>query len=354
MLLIILIFVIGYFVYVESRLSVPHKTNFISKPFMSPTRFITITPVPEKLPIKKVLTNDYQVFQTFNNCGPASLSMALSYFNIHVSQKDLGDSLRPFQNPQGDNDDKSVTLDEMADEAKKYNLIPYHRPNGNAELVKLFITADTPVLVRTLLTPDDDIGHYRVIKGYDDSSHIFIQDDSMQGHNVAYSYEEFNRMWKFFNYEYLVLVPAEKEKIARHILGENVDIKTSWKLAAEFSEKQLAENPSDIFARFNRSVALYNIGDYNGSITEYERVEKQLPLRTLWYQIEPIEAYYEVGNYEKVFSLTDEIVNHGNRAFSEVYYLRAKIYSKQSRPDLAKEEFDTAVYYNHNFAGKSF
>src|SRR3990167_5746090 len=42
-------------------------------------------------PTTKVLTGGYHTFQTFNNCGPASLSMALRYFGINVSQHDLGD-----------------------------------------------------------------------------------------------------------------------------------------------------------------------------------------------------------------------------------------------------------------------
>src|SRR5690349_13712163 len=55
----------------------------------------------QKPPVAKTLQNDYQIFQTFNNCGPASLSMDLSYFGVYKTQEELGQALRPYQNPQG-------------------------------------------------------------------------------------------------------------------------------------------------------------------------------------------------------------------------------------------------------------
>lgn len=299
-------------------------------------------------PSQKLLQNSYHIFQTFNNCGPASLSMALSYYGLNVSQQKLGRQLRPWQNPQGINDDKSVTLDEMAEKSKEYGFIPYHRPNGNAETIKFFLANDMPVITRTTTKENEDIGHYRIVKGYDDTTGEFIQDDSLQGKNLKFSYDAFNKIWKKFNYEYLVLVPKDKLKIAKVILSEDKDVKASWAKAAENARKELTNNPDDIYALFNLSVALYNTGDYQGSVTEYEKVENRLPFRTLWYQIEPIQAYLEKSNYDKVFSITDQIFSNQNLANSEAYILRGKSYLKQGNIDAARQEFEKAVYYNQN------
>jgi len=267
----------------------------------------SITPIPKiKLkipPQQKILVNPYHIFQTFNNCGPASLSMALSYYKISEDQQVLGKYLRPYQNPQGDNDDKSVTLEELADMAKNYKLIPYHRPNGTIDTLKLFVTYDIPVITRTLTKVNEDIGHYRVVKGFDDDTNDIIQDDSLQGKNLRYSYANFNALWKAYNYEYLVLVPSDKQEFAEAILGEDLDLITAWRKAAENSQQELITNPDDIYLRFNLSVALYNIGDHQKSVKEFEKVEHLLPFRTLWYQIEPILAYYELGNYQRVFEI---------------------------------------------------
>lgn len=306
------------------------------------------TPKPISIPPAKTLSSNYHIFQTYNNCGPAALSMALSYYGIQKSQAELGEQLRPYQIPGGDNDDKSVTLDEVAQISKEFGLIPYLRPNGNNEIVKKFIANDIPVITRTWLKENDDIGHYRIIKGYDDSAGIFIQDDSLQGKNLTYTYQDFDKIWDKFNYVYLVLVPKEKQQIAEQILGDDLNENTAWLKAVNLSEEKLRENRDDTTARFNLSVAAYRLGDYQKSVEEFEKVENQLPFRTLWYQIEPILAYYELGEYDRVIEVSDKILNYHNRAFSELYVLKGNIYLKKGNKEAARSEFEKAVQYNIN------
>lgn len=311
----------------------------------------------KSLPSQKVLPTNYQIFQSFNNCGPASLSMTLWYFGINESQETLGASLRPYQNTTGIDDDKSVTMQEIAQKAEEYNLIAYHRPNGSISMMKQFINNDIPVMTRTWLSEDEDIGHYRVIRGYDDVSNTIIQDDSYQGHDLSFGYDEFASLWNKFNFEYVVLVPKEKKDIAEAIIGEDIDETIAWNKAAKHSQDVLKENPDDIYQQFNLSVAMYNIGQYKNSVEAFEKIESQLPLRTLWYQTEPILAYFKLGEDQKVLELTDAILADQNPAFSELYVLRGKIYQKQGDKEKAREAFEKAIIYNSNLkeaqAGKT-
>jgi tetratricopeptide (TPR) repeat protein len=87
-------------------------------------------------------------------------------------------------------------------------------------------------------------------------------------------------------------------------------------------ESDLQKNPGNVNDEFNISIALYYAGDYQESVEAFEKVQGRLPFRALWYQIEPIQSYYELGDYQKVFELTDQILNNGNRAFSELYIIR--------------------------------
>ncbi len=310
----------------------------------------TPTPTPGlRLPTppeQKILPGGTHVFQTFNNCGPAAMSMALSYFGINETQQKLGELLRPYQNKQGDNDDKSVTLSELARLAPEYNLLAYHRPNGTLEIVKQFIAHDMPVVTRTWLKPNDDIGHFRVIKGYDDATGEFIQDDSLQGKNLRYSYTLFIDLWKKFSYEYVVFVPREKQEIAEAILGTNTDEKFAWNAAVRLSQEEIAVNPDDVYARFNLSVAYYHTGNYQQSVKEFEQIEARLPFRMLWYQIEPILSYYEIGAYDTLFAVTDGVLKNQNRAFSELYFIRGQAYEQQQRIPQAIAEYRKAVLYN--------
>ncbi len=340
----------------ESNQTVPSRNdirvNKLPTPSVEPTTILEEVVIT--VPTRKVLSNNYHVFQTFNNCGPASLSMALSYYGINVSQKTLGDSIRPYQNPAGDNDDKSVTLYELAEKSKEYNLIPYYRPNGTVEIIEQFIAIDIPVVTRTWLKPNDDIGHYRVVKGYNQNTDTLIQDDSLQGKNLEYSYGDFNEVWDKFNYEFLVLVPNEKETEAKKILGNLIDEKNAWEETVKTANEYLNRYPNDINMRFNLSVAYYNAGNIDQSISEFEKIENKLPQRTLWYQIEPILAYYKVGDYRSVIRLSDRVLNNENMAFSELHYLKSLAYSKMGEDTLSRESNSKVEIYNRNFDRDTF
>lgn len=330
--------------YNNERIFTTQFPALVAAPTPIPTPTITLA----ALPAQKQLPGGTHTFQTFNNCGPASLSMALSYYDITVSQQTLGQSLRPYQVPGGDNDDKSVTLAELAEKAKEYNLIPYHRPGGTIEKVKLFLSYDMPVIVRTTTKPTEDIGHFRIITGYDETTQEIIQDDSLQGNDLRFSYASFDALWQIFGYEFLVLVPAKKQIIAEAILGSALDEPSAWRTASAVARAETVKSPDNIWAWFNLSVALYHTGDFAGSVSAFEHVETRLPFRTLWYQREPLLSYYHLGQNERIFMITDAILNGGNRAYSELYLIRGDIYKTQGNTDLARSEYEKAVMYNKN------
>lgn len=313
-------------------------------PTPSPTPFPTLPPIPQSYLIPQKL----HVFQSFNNCGPATLSMALSYFEVDRSQQELGNILRPYQIPGGDNDDKSVTLSEVAKQATEYGLLSYLRPNGTSEKLKQFIANGIPVVTRTWLKPNEDIGHYRVVRGYDDTSGVFIQDDSLQGKNLSYAYSDFDEIWIPFNYEYLVIVPMDKKETVEKILGEEVEERIAWENARNRIELEIQKTPDNWHLTFALSRIKYYLKDYTGSVEEFNKVENLLSFRTLWYQIEPILAVYQAGDYERVMSLTERILNNHNRAFSELYIIRGDIYKSRGQIDLANQEYQKAIFYNSN------
>lgn len=356
LLIAILAAVVGSLLIHYSLNQIPHISNS-DRPTSDFSDFITTllpSPTPTLVlidpPLQKVLPTNYHTFQTFNNCGPAALSMTLSHYGLQISQQELGEALRPYQIASGDNDDKSVTLEELAEKSKEYGFVPFHRPGGTVEKIKQFITYEMPILTRTLTKTSEDIGHYRVVKGYDDLTSQIIQDDSLQGKNLSFSYEEFDSLWQRFDYEYLVLVPKEKVEIASAILGDELDPIIAWEKSVQRAREQLIADPNDIYAGFNLTVALYHVGDFQRSVEEFEKVETRLPFRTLWYQIEPIRSYFELGDYKRVFQITDLILNNHNRAFSELYLIRGEIYKIQGDYLQAQAEFEKAIHYNKNLS----
>lgn len=329
--------VIGFFLYKKLTPPPPVETKFV---------------LPEKPSVQSdfaLLPASRHTYQTFNNCGPATLSMILSWYGIQKSQKELGDEMRPYQNPKGDNDDKTIFPEEFAVWAEKFGFQSVHRVNGTIDLLKLAVANDIPVVVKTWLRVNEDIGHFRIVRGFDERQKVIIQDDSYHGPNKRISYFEFLSMWQPFNYGYIVVYPAEKEELVLTILGEEKDELVAWRNAQVRAQKEAELDPANVYPWFNLSASYYHLGEYQKSTAVFERVEGRLPRRMLWYQIEPILAYQKLKNYDRVFSITDKILSGGNRAYPELYQIRGEIYFEKGDKEAARREFEQAVFYNKNF-----
>lgn len=287
------------------------------------------------------LKDQKYVYQTYNNCGPATLAMVLDFYGIQATQQEIADQLRPYNNPQGYNDDKAVTLDELALFAQSKQLVSFRRPNGDLTKLKLFLANGIPVITITWIEEKGGFGHYRIIKGFDEGKKQIIQDDSIFGQDQQIAYEEFMRLWQVFNYDYLVIVPTDKVEIVKTILAEEVDTHKSHQNAIKRSETE----PQNLYSSLNRAVSFYYLGDYGKSVQNFEGIQSKIPPRLLWYQIQPIQSYQKLKIYDQVFSLTDFIFRSGNPAASELYQIRGESLLEQGKKDEAETEFAKAVFY---------
>lgn len=348
----LLLLVGGVFIYLQFfRQPPPLEEKFVVEELPAPAVSPEVSPsITLAQPEEKALLPQTRVaYQTFNNCGPATLSMILSYYEISKSQKELGDQMRPYQHPQGDNDDKTIFPAEFVTWIEKFGLKATYRPNGSLELLKLFLANEIPVVVKTWLRPNEDIGHFRIIRGFDEGAKVLIEDDSYFGPNRRLSYFDFMSMWQPFNYGYIPVYKPEKEEIVKAILGQEQDIEVAYWQAVNRAQKEAGLDPENIYPLFNLSTSYYHVGEYEKSVVEFEKVESRLPRRMLWYQIEPILVYKELGDYDRVFEITNWLFEHGNRAFSELYQIRGEIYLEKRDKEAAKREFELALKYNQNF-----
>ncbi|MBI4097145.1 MAG: C39 family peptidase [Candidatus Levybacteria bacterium] len=351
--LIFLVIVTGV---IQLALTIPKPP--LSKEVPTPTSVTKAKVFLKRPPQSYVLPQSQFVAQSFNNCGPATLSMTLSMFGKYVSQEELAQEMRPFNNPFGGVDDKSIFAREFATYARKYGFESLHRPNGTIDLLKTFVANDIPVVVRTLLNPYEDIGHFRIVRGYDSAKPGTVQnpakqniivDDSYNGPGIEIAYSDFLSMWQPFQYGYILVFPKEKQDVVNSILDKEEDETVAWQSALERAEKELKQNPNNTYAQFNIAIAQYHLGSYENAVVSFEKAEPNLPPRMLWYQYEPVLAYQKMKNYDRVFQLTDAILQNGNLAFSELYQVRGEVYKVLGNTEAAKQEFENAVYYNHNF-----
>ena len=216
------------------------------------------------------------VYQTFNNCGPATLSMILSYYGVNKSQKELGDAMRPYQNQQGDNDDKAIFSDEFVMWAEKNGVRALNRVNGDIELLRKFTSNGIPVVVKTWLQKDEDVGHFRIVKGFDDKTGVIIQDDSYQGPNKNITYSNFLEIWQPFNYSYIIVYNQSNKEMVETILGEEIVEKTAWENALKRAESESKTDSVNPYPVFNMATSYYHLGQYDKTVAAYEKVKENL------------------------------------------------------------------------------
>jgi tetratricopeptide (TPR) repeat protein len=325
-------------------------STLVSPAWAAPSNLIDATKQSSTPPPDYGLSLPRLYLQTMNNCGPATLSMVFAYYGVDQSQQAIGSILRPFQDPTGNNDDKSVFMDEMTAYAESSGFATFHRVNGDLDTLRALVSHNLPVVVQTLLDPNGDIGHFRIVTGYSDAQQRIVQTDPYRGANLGYSYSDFLGMWQPYGYEYLVIVPVDKAPLVTGILGDKSTEAAAWQgLLDRSKQEEAADGARSPYPLFNEAKAYYHLGRYPEAKAAYESVASQLPPRTLWYQLEPLQMYQQLGEDAKVLAMTEQILNRGNRAFPEVYYIQAQVYIREGNIPAAKARLGLALYYNRNY-----
>jgi hypothetical protein len=324
-------------------------------PIDTATARVTIPPTPQPtrtqtVPVKPVLasvrltgvTHDYQ---RWNNCGPTTLEMDLSFFGRHDTQTQIASVLKP------DPDDKNVSPDELAAYARSAGLSSVVRVNGRLDRIKLFLSNGLPLIVETGFDPPQAhegwMGHYRLITGYDDKS--FITQDSYDGPNVALDFSALDAVWRDFNRTYIILYNKGQAPLVRTMLGADLDDSKMYTAAVAQARRELASNPNDAFAEFNLGSSLVGLKNYEEAASAYDESRLLgLPWRMLWYQFGPFEAYLQVGRFDEVVALADATLKPASD-LEESYYYKGLALEKLGQPTQARAQFLLALHYNKNY-----
>ena len=185
-------------------------------PVLLPTVTPTQTPSPAPAIRSARLYGIQHAWQTWNNCGPATLAMTLSYYGSDLDQAAAGSALR------GNPDDKNVSPAELIAFARAQGFQARLLVNGDADRLRRLIDAGVPVLIETWLDPEDagGLGHYRLLVGYDDDAGAWIAYDTYVGVNLVnpqgdyqgiwLPYAETEALWKVFNRTAVVIYRSRK------------------------------------------------------------------------------------------------------------------------------------------------
>jgi tetratricopeptide (TPR) repeat protein len=328
-------------------------TNFISP---TPTQEPSPTPSPTPLPESVRLEGVIHEFQKFNNCGPANLSMALSFWGWEGDQRTTAAWLKPRQ------EDRNVMPYEMVDYVNlETEFKAILRWGGDLDMLKRFIAAGFPVIIEKGFEEEVEqnawMGHYGVLTAYDEAKQQFLIQDSYVAEDYANPYEKVERHWRSFNYAYIVVYPPDREGEVLSILGPHAEETYNIQQAARKALEETEQLDGDqlFFAWFNYGASLRMLTDYYGAAQAFDTAYTLLnemyvvdPLyRILWYRTDPYFAYYWTGRYEDVLALTKKTLNSSFvPAIEESWVWQGRAKYNLGDTEGAIEDFQTALEWH--------
>jgi tetratricopeptide (TPR) repeat protein len=284
---------------------------------------------PPPLPLQVFLPSPQYESQGINNCGPATLTMALRMYGWQGDQNDITKIIKP--KPQ----DRNVNPDEL-----RYFVLTQagwlraeFRVAGDLNILKQLLAANYAAIIEEQSTldskdangPHDDLwdAHYVLITGYNDSTRTFTAQDANQfsgngGPNIKIPYDKLMKDWEPFNYLYMVIYLPQDEAEVKSILGTNWDPDQNRKNALTLSQSAITANPNDAFAWFNLGSSLVYFERYNEAAQAFDKAFTiGLPQRMTRYQFWPFFAYYNTGRIDYLLQITENTYKSISGSYSE-------------------------------------
>ena len=334
-------------------------------PLPSPTPTIPPTPLPEQVRLDGVKYEDQH--GRWNYCGPANLSMALTFWGWDGNRDVVGKAIKP------NDDDKNIMPYEMQDfvRANAPGLDALVRFGGDIDLLKRMVAGGFPVVAEKGYYEYDYtgklgwLGHYQFVTGYDDAKRVLIVQDTYvkDGKNHEFSYDDFIEGWRSFDYTFLVVFPQERADEVYTLLGPYADTDWATRHALEVaqSEAQTLAGIDQFFAWFNVGTSHVNLQEYGDATYAFDYAfstlypnlpeDKMRPYRMMWYQTWPYWAYYYTGRYQDVINLANTTLNDtiSEPVLEESFYWRGLAKEALGDSQGAIDDYRQSVRLNPNF-----
>jgi len=343
----------------------PTQPGPSATPAPSATPTITPTPLPEQVTLSGVKYEDQH--GRWNYCGPANLSMALTFWGWDGNRDVVGEYVKP------EDKDKNVMPYEMQDfvETQTEGMGALVRSGGDIELIERLLAGGFPVLVEKGYYEVDYtgklgwMGHYQFVTAYDETRDMLTVQDTYvkDGKDHQVSFKEFIEGWRSFNYLFLVIFPNDRQAEVLALLGPYADPAWANTHALEVAESE-SESLSGIdqfFAWFNRGSSHANLQQYPDAAAAFDQAFSQYaslpddgtrPYRMLWYQTWPYWAYFYSGRYQDVINLADTTLDDtiSEPVLEESFYWRGLAREAQGDLQGAIADLRESVHLNPNFS----
>ncbi|HYD35705.1 MAG TPA: C39 family peptidase [Vitreimonas sp.] len=330
------------------RTIVEYSKNIVSAPVSAPepnsTQTTPDTTAPP-VPTSHTIPTMSHMYQKLNNCGPSSVAMAASSYDITFDQFAAAEVLK------GNDKDKNVSPTELVAFLSTQHLSAIHRVNGTPAQIEALVAQGIPVIVEQWLEKrgtGELVGHYRVVRGYNRQRQLFITNDSFNGPNFTIPYAQFEEWWRPFNRTYIPVYRPDQAETVRTILGSDWEVAANWQRASQQAQQDI-QNHNDGYAYFNAGITAVALEKYPEAVAAFNKaLTFSFPEHFLWYQFDLFEAYFQVGEYDKVLELTDHLLKEAGEV-EEARYYRGLVFEHQGEIEKAKAEAQKAVTANPRY-----
>jgi tetratricopeptide (TPR) repeat protein len=330
-------------------------------PTSTPTQ--TPSPLPTAFSLVGIKYEDQH--NRYNYCGPANLSMALTYWGWEGNRDTVGEYVKT------NTDDKNVMPYELQDFVQTqtdYEAII--RYGGDISLVEKLVAAGFPVVTeKGYYTYDMTgrygwLGHYQFITGYDEAKQVLVVQDTYidKGENHEFTYDDFIKGWRSFDYLFMIVYPLDKQAQLFTLLGDYADSDWSNQHALQVASQEVSDlgGIDQYFAAFNVGTSHINLREYVDAAYAYDYAfqlyadlpdDDLRPFRMLWYQTGPYFAYYYSGRYQDTIDLANATFDTiGDDVLEESWYWRGMGELALGDTTGAISDFQEAVRLHPNFA----
>jgi hypothetical protein len=306
----------------------------------TPAPAVLLAPVPPATEIAGVT----HVWQKWNNCGPSSVLMALSAHGLALDQLAVAARLKP------DREDTNVTPEELARFVGEQGYTSFVGLDGRPEIVKRLVASGIPVVAEQWIDVEGrgEMGHYRVITGYDDVAGEFIVQDSYYGARRRHSYESFAREWRPFLGAYVAVARPDQEPTLLAALGPDTDQAAVLRSLRARLESEVASGADDAWAWYTLGEALSRSAAHEEAVSAFERaIAIGLPTRAFWYQFGFLSSLVESGRAERAVAHADAtIATMSGENLEESHYWRGLALESLGREEEARASFMRALEFN--------
>ncbi len=313
----------------------------------------TVAPTakPEPLASATFLEPMSHWFQGWNQCAEESISMAVSYFGIKLDPNNVTAFLRPNNGVKGS---KNVESNRIVDylHSQGVHADAYH--GGTVDRVKRLVAVGVPVIVGQWQNRTDHagIGHWRVVRGYDDAKGVFLINDSMEGAAVPISYAEFDDLWPVYNYVY---IPVWNDRLApnvQKVMGDDMNRTVNVAHDVTYVQNRIEQQPTNAELFFALGGAYFQAGEFQKAVDAYHKTRSMGLIQkypwTLWYQSWPVTAMVNLGMNDEALQVSQENI-HSAGVYAIMHYERGIVYEKQGDMATAKHEYQMALVDDKNY-----